>query len=354
MVARVRFVRDERGGAATGYMVAFGALIAVGLVALWLLSAGGFLSKDDAGDPSLTEGTSGDDEEDLPAWLAGTGHQLTPRVNLDEREPESHLMAPWVWELIDQDWGLVVVQIGSGDGSQTLNEKQVMFLVAPDGIHFRLYSEFRNDYNLEVLTWDPDSLQAWIVRAGRPGVQPVVQFDVRENRNVPDWSGTAVPGTNSTSDGVGDVYPLGVHDDGRELWIAEDQSGLVTGVFWRIDGHTFRSSLISDEIRRQRVQGFSDSGGLDGWIDVESATAVYRGVFRVDGRIRDEVWILHDLATDDYRRVSPRLPSGADCSPYTTPRAGGQFEDGRILALCRQSGGATSVWIDPTGAEPPQ
>src|SRR5690606_7057145 len=155
---------------------------------------------------------------------------------------------------------------------------------------------------------------------------PVVEFDLDAGTSKEDWGGNAIPGANSVGYGLGNVYPLGELSDGRELWVAENESGDVTGVVWREAGADVRRSRATDEIRSLSIRGYATDQGVDAWIDLETGTAVYRAVDRSGDTIRDEVWLMQDLVRDDIRVVVPQVPSGADCRPYASVRAGGQFE----------------------------
>lgn len=284
-----------------------------------------------------------------PQWLEGAGLDLPPYLNVeDEREPRARFMQPWLWDYVDEQWALRVDAFGDGDGGTFLHDLQVMYLQAPDGELFRLW-ELRADYTISVVHWDSELEVAWLMRNGREQPAPVVEFDLRTAENTDNWAGGAVSAANAVAGGVGNVTYVGDQPDGLELWASYDTSGLTTGVFWR-DGDRFLGSVMNAELRRLRLQGFSEDEGAHAWVDPETMTAVYRAVDRNDGRVRDERWLLHDLSDDGFREVDPQVPGGADCvTPFDIDEPG-QFEGDRIVARCN----GDTVLIDPTGESGPQ
>jgi hypothetical protein len=345
----------DSGRLSVGTLVALVVLVAAVAGALVFASKYGLLDRftdDPSADPGATSGVPNAD--DRPEWLVGSPYELPPLLaSVDEREPQSRLMVGWIWEFVDANWDLVVARAGEGDGITYLNDLQTLFLQSPEGDLFRLY-EMRRDYNIDVVHWDPALRVAWLVRTGRPGLAPVVEFGLDTGETTEAWQDNAVSIANSVDRGVGNVTYLGKQADERELWVSYDGSGFTTGVFWRATTGTFLSSVISGEIRRLQLLGFSADRGVDAWIDVASMTAVYRATFRIDGRVTDERWIVHDLATDDYTETSPRVPSGADCVPAFNVTSPLQFEGERIVADCRSGGSTTRVLIDPSGEDAPQ
>lgn len=338
--------RRDTGAGAGGYLAVLGSLLVVGLVAWWGLSSGGFLGTDQP-EPGATPATPtagpvvGDDQ---PPWLAGTSHTLPPALDLDG-EVASHIMAPWVWDLVDQDWDVVVHPGVDGDGNPSLAAGQVLYLSAPDGILFRLWP-LRNDRVIEVVAWDPELAVAWLARTGGTGIVPMVEFDLRTGSQDESWGDNAVPAANSVGTGVGNLAPVGVTGSGSELWVAYDESDLITGVLWR-EGTTFRRSVITDEIRRLRLQGYSVDAGIDAWIDLSRDLAFYRAPFKIDGRLDKEIWIRHDLTTDDYTTITPQVPAGADCEPIDDVFSEAQFDGNLLVALCRTGGSASTTFIAP-------
>jgi hypothetical protein len=249
---------------------------------------------------------------------------------------------------VDDEWGLRIVTEGDGGDGNNINDLQVMYLEAPEGELFRLY-ELRRDYTLQMVHWDPALGLAWLRHAAREVLAPVVQYDLRTEEAIGNWSGGAVSTSNTVAGGIVNVAYVGDQPDGRELWASYDPSGFTTGVFWR-EGAQFESGVMTSELRRLQLQGFSEDQGVDAWVDPESMTAVYRATFRIDGRVDDERWILHDLSDDRFRDVNPRVPSGADCVPALDIDDPGQFNGDRIVADCD----GETVLIDPTGDGAPQ
>lgn len=323
--------------------------------ALWFASQYGLLdgsADDPSGDPSTQTGSSGSDGR--PAWLEGSAYDLPPLLTTaDEREPQSRLMVGWIWEYVDGDWNLVVARAGEGDGITYLNDLQTLFLEGPEGELFRLF-DLRRDYNIDVVHWDPDQRVAWLVRTGRPGLAPVVEFNLDTGENTSAWHDNSVSIANAVEGGVGNVTYLGTQPDDRELWVSYDAAGDATGLLWRVPSGAFQGSVISGEIRRLDLQGFTEDSGVSAWIDVEAMTAVYRATFRVDGRVERERWIIHDLATDTFADTAPQVPSGADCRPAFNITSPEQFDGDRIVADCVAGGATTRVLIDPSGASAPQ
>lgn len=345
---------DDTGRVAISTLVT---LLVLGVAiagAAWFLSQYGLLGGADnpSDNPVVQPGDS--DADDRPEWLVGSAFDLPPLLGAtDEREPQSRLMAGWIWEYVDADWGLVIARAGEGDGITYLNDLQTIFLESPEGELFRLY-DLRRDYNIDVVHWDPELRVAWLVRTGRPGLAPVVEFALDTGVNSDSWHDNAVNVSNNVAGGVGNVTYLGLQEDGRELWASYDESGFTTGLLWRTESGTFQSSVITGEIRRLHLQGFSEDRGIDAWISVESMTAVYRATFRVDGRVERERWIVHNLATDDFVDTVPQVPSGADCVPAFNITSPDQFDGDRIVADCLAGGGTTRALLDPSGAAAPQ
>jgi len=282
-------------------------------------------------------------------WLDGVGLALPPYVTgADEREPRSREMAPWIWEYVDDQWDLRIVTEGEGGPNNTISDVQVMYLEAPDGELFRL-DDLRRDYALQVVQWDPELGLAWLRYAEREILAPVVQHDLRTGDVDRTWSAGAVSSANAVAGGIANVTYVGDQPDGTELWVSYDTNGAATGVFWR-GGADFERSVMSSEIARLDLRGFTEEEGVDAWLDPESMTAVYRATYRIDGRVDEERWILHDLSDDRYQEIDPQVPSGADCRPARELDEAGQFEGERIVATCD----GDTVLIDPTGDSAPQ
>jgi hypothetical protein len=337
-------------------MITLGLLLAAGLGAYVFATQYGFRAPDDevSASPTVPADAGEAVGDDRPEWLADSNRDLPPTLaGQDEREPQAHLMVDWVWDFVDDDWDLLLVREGDGDGITYLNDLQALFLVSPDGEHFRLFSNLRQDFNIAVLHWDPKLALAWLVRGGRPGVDQVVQFDLRTGESDESWYGNAVASVNAVPGGVGRVAFLGDQPDGRELWGSYDSDGAATGLFWRSPANVFEGSIMNNEIRRLRQQGFSDNRGVDAWVSADSMTAVYRATFRIDGKVEEERWILHNLVNDDFRTVKPKVPSGADCRAPGDLLSTGQFDGDRIVARCTSGNSSETVLIDPTGESGP-
>ncbi|PKQ27170.1 MAG: hypothetical protein CVT64_01630 [Actinobacteria bacterium HGW-Actinobacteria-4] len=344
---------NDAGRVPLGTIITLLILVAAAGGAFWLASQYGFLSDSEGqgSDPTTEPGTTASDAR--PEWLVGSALDLPPLLAVtDEREPQARLMVGWIWEFVDADWGVVIARAGDGDGITYLNDLQVIYLESPEGELFRLY-DLRRDYNIDLVHWDPDERVAWLVRTGRPGLAQVVEFGLDTGVNTEAWHDNSVSVANNVAGGVGNVTYLGLQEDGRELWASYDASGFTTGLLWRTASGTFQGSVITGEIRRLHLQGFSEDRGIDAWISVDSMTAVYRATFRVDGRVERDRWIVHNLATDDYADASPQVPSRADCVPAFNITSPDQFDGARIVADCRAGGTTSRVLIDPSGAAAP-
>lgn len=344
--------RTERGRVETGTLVMLAVvLVAAAGAVLFLIQLGVLGSSEQPVAVPPAPVATPSETFDGPAWLAEADRELPPAaIAADEREPASLMMQNWVWEFVDDDWAVTVHRAGDGDGITYLTDFQVLFLESPEGELFRLW-DLRTDYVIDVVHWDPADALTWLIREGRPGIAQVVQLDLVSGETLDTWAGSAVGSANNVPGGVGNVLYVGRQPDGRELWGAYDESGLTTGVFWRNDDGTFSPSLITPEIRRLRLQGYSDDHGVDAWVDVEAMTAVYRGTFRSGGTIDRQVWLAHDLATDQFRETSPQLPSGADCRAPGGLDHEPLFDGDLIIADC---GNAGMYAIDPSGDQGPE
>lgn len=346
----------EQGRVAVSTVVTLVLLVGAAVAAVMGLHALGLLPTGDqapSASPTLRDSdpTSAPTASGEAGWRDGVGLALPPYVtDVDGREPQSREMATWIWEYVDDQWDLLIVSEGDGDvnADNTINDVQVMYLEAPDGELFRL-NELRRDYTLEVVQWDPELALAWLRYADREVLAPVVQHDLRAGEVNRSWSGGAVSSTNAVAGGIANVAYVGDQPDGRELWVSYDLSGLATGIFWR-EAEDFAGSVMNSELNRLRLQGFTDDQGVDAWLDPESMTAVYRATYRIDGRVDEERWILHDLSDDRFQDVNPQVPGSSDCRPARDITDAGQFQGERIVATCD----GDTVLIDPTGDSAPQ
>ena len=324
----------DEGRFPVGAVITLLLLAGAGYGAYWLLGSYGYLpgsGESASPTPTAVEAESSDDR---PEWLQGAPYELPPTIDPeDEREPSSLRLEPWVWELTDEDWDLQVFREGEGDNYTWLSDIQILFLVSPTEDLFKV-SELRTDFDMDVVHWDPDLNVSWIKRGGKSDMEQVIEYDLVSLETTEDWAGSVVSSTNTVSRGVANVEYRGDLADGTELWASYDPSGYATGVFFR-EGTSWRSSLISDEIRRMALQGLTQDRGVYAWFDLDSGRAVYHGVF-IDpntNRLADEKWVTHDLTTDviDDDAVVP-VPRD-DCTPVDGPRAG-TFEGDRIVAVC--------------------
>ncbi|MFN3866053.1 MAG: hypothetical protein ACK4MD_04980 [Demequina sp.] len=345
----------KRGKGNDGGRFPIGVVIAIAVVGLagfgayWLLGEFGFIG-DPTPEPTLSPHAERTVEEDgRPEWLQGTTYDLPAMTSPEsELEPAARTLETWVWELVDDDWSLTVVREGEGDNYTWLSDFQALYLVSPTEDMFKI-SNLRTDFDMDVVHWDPELEVAWIKRGGKSDLEQVIEYDLISLDTTEGWSRAVVSSANGVPGGVANVEYRATVGDGDELWVSYDPSGYATGVFWR-DGPEWDSSLISDQIRRMAQQGLSRDRGVEAWFDPGSGRAVYHGVF-IDpdtARLSDEMWVVHDLTTDQFdNTVVVAVPSD-DCRPVDGPRSG-VFEGDRIVALC----GGEEYLLDPYGLEAP-
>lgn len=340
-MGEVTTMEDDSGRVPVGAILTVLAIAAAAWGAYWFLQQFGVVGGEEPS-PSPTVAGPVELPDDRPAWLQGSPFDMPAEITPeDERWPRWHLMQDWIWELVDEDWDATVIGIGEGDNYTWLVDAQAVFLESPTGELFHLY-DVREDFVIDVVHWDPVRHVAWLSRGGRPGIAQVVQFDLRTGETTEAWDRTVAPVPNRISGGIGNVEVADIADDGRELWRAYDVDGRVTGVFWR-DGATWRSSMVTDRIRRAALQGFSVNGGMDAWFDLDGGRAVYHGTYRDpnSGQVAEQHWIVHDLSTDVSSTTQLLMPSD-DCEPLGGARHG-EFSGDRIVALCD----GTEYLLDP-------
>lgn len=343
--------RSRRGGDGGRFPVGvLVAIVAVGLAAFgayWLLGEYGFLGEDEPETSTSADANAGVGEDGRPEWLQDTAYELpgvaTPESDL---EPPSRILEGWIWELVDDDWALTVVREGEGDDYTWLSDFQALYLVSPTDDRFKV-SDLRTDFDMDLVHWDPDLQVAWIKRGGKSDMEQVIEYGLQSLDTTEDWAGSAVSSANVVEGGVANVEYRADQADGRELWVSYDARDYATGVFWR-DGADWDSSLIADQIRRMVQQGFSRERGVDAWFDPDSGRAVYHGVF-IDPdteTVADQMWVVHDLGSDDVDDSAVVATPRDDCRPVDGPHEG-TFEGDRIVAQC----GDTEFLLDPYGGE---
>ncbi|MDN4480614.1 hypothetical protein [Demequina muriae] len=340
---------NDAGRFPVGVVIAIAVVGLAGFGAYWLLGEYGFIGDPSADATASPEAESAIEDDGRPEWLQGTAYELPPMTSPEnELEPPARILEGWVWELVDEDWSLTVVREGEGDNYTWLSDFQALYLVSPTDDRFKI-SDLRTDFDMDLVHWDPELQVSWIKRGGKSDFEQVIEYDLISLDSTEDWSGSVVSSANVVEGGVANVEYRGDVGEGRELWVSYDPSGYATGVFWR-DGTEWEPSLITDQIRRMAQQGFSRERGVDAWFDPASERAVYHGVF-IDPdtqRLADEMWVVHDLATEEFDDTVVVAVPRDDCAPVDGPRSG-TFEGDRIVALC----GDAEYLLDPYGNAAP-
>ncbi|GIG54194.1 hypothetical protein [Demequina activiva] len=317
-----------------------GALIAIALVgaaaygAYWFLTDQGYLgTAAPTASPTAAVDAAGE-QDSRPEWLQGTDHVLPAVVpHEDDRMPDSYVLQPWVWDLVDEDWELAVLRVGEGDQYTWFSDVQELYLISPTGEHFTV-AEFDTTIDRDVVHWDPALTVAWIKRSDGSEWEQVIEFELLTQTNTYDFGDSAISTANRIEGGIANVDVVGAQPDGLELWVSYDANGAATGVFWR-DGETWKPSLVQDEIRRMVVQGFSRDRGVDAWIDAEGGRAVFHGEY-IDpdiGTVTDHQWVVHDLLVDSFEDDAVVATPAPGCSPLGGGHAG-EFDGDRIVAVC--------------------
>lgn len=324
---------DQRGRVPVGALLTILVLVGTALGAWWLLQRLGVVGAEEVVATSSPRVTAAAPDA-RPVWLADSPYDLPAMVNAEvEGLPPHHLMQDWVWEFVDDTWTVTLHVLGEGDGGARLVDVQALYLSSPTGEDFSLTDNLRRDYVLELVHWEAQTATAWLARTGRPGQTRVVQMDLVTLLATDDWLGSVAPAANRVANGVVDVEPVGDQPDGRELWLAHDSTGRVTGMFWRHDDQ-WQASSVGSTLSRAALQGFAAEDGLDAWIDVAAQRAVYHGAYYdpAGGEPVDEIWITHDLGADIVLEANVMAPS-MTCSPVPGPRSG-VFEGAAIVADC--------------------
>ncbi|WP_084106410.1 hypothetical protein [Demequina sp. NBRC 110056] len=334
--------RSDEGRFPVGALLAVLVVAAVGYGAYWFLGENGFLGEPEAEASQDVEAAGQDEEDPRPEWLQDTDHQV-PAIVVpeDDRMPQSRNLEPWVWDEVDEDWGLTVIRVGEGDQYTWFSDVQELYLVSPSEDLFKV-AEFDTTINRDVVHWDPELLTSWIKRSDGAAYEQVIEFDLRDQKNTYDFAASALSTANRVENGIANLDVVGVQPDDYELWVSFDANGDATGVLWR-DGEEWIGSLVDSEIGRQVRQGFSEDRGMPAWIDASTGRAVYHGQY-VDpdlGTVTEHVWLVHDLLTDTVTEAVVDVP-GANCNPLGGGH-GGEFDGDRIVAVC----GGTEYLLDP-------
>jgi hypothetical protein len=334
---------SDLGRVPVGALIAVTVLVAAGIAAYVFLKDFGALPT-----PTVTVTPSPTPSVVTPSddsWLDQAGQELLPPVSFDEREPPSNTMQDWVWDYVDDTWQLEVFSVGEGDGGAYLADLQTIFLVSPDDERFRLW-ELRVDYVISLVHWDAEQQTAWLRRGGRPGMEPVIQMDIRSGEVEELWGDSTVASSNTPNGGVANVDYLGTLPNGDELWSSFTDSYGATGLFFRTSDGSFDFSLVTDEIRRLKLQGFADDG-VQAWVDVAGARVLFHGNYLdlQSGAVLDQKWFLYDAQANNYTYVTPDVPITADCRPASDRPDQGRWEGDAVVAVCD----GQSVLIDPLG-----
>lgn len=333
---------SDQGRITVGPFIAVLLVAAVGFGAYWLLGEYGFLGSDQ--DDGEQEVVAEEAVDDRPAWLHDTPHEVPPRVipEEDALEPPYHQTTEWLWDLVDETWTLEVVSVGEGDQYTWFSDYQGLYLVSPSGESFKI-KELETTSAESVLHWDPELLVAWAERDDRFEMDQVVEYDLRTGTTTTDFAGRIFSSANVVSRGVANFDFYAEMAEGRELWVTRSPQGYVTGVVYR-DGEEWDGSLVSDEIRRMAQQDLGTDRGVDGWFDPDGQRAVYHGVYLDPNTktLAEEMWLVHDLATDAVDNTAVVPVPRDDCAPVDGPRSG-TFEGDRIVADC----GGTEYLLDP-------
>lgn len=341
---------DDGGRFPIGAVLTIAILGLAGYGAYWFLGEQGFLGEPGANASPTAVAESNAAADDRPEWLQGTDHVMpAATVPEDERLPQAYLLEPWVWELVDDDWDLAVVRVGEGDQYTWFSDIQDLYLIAPTGEHFKV-TGFDTTVNRDVVHWAPERRVAWIIRADGSGWEQVIEFDLLEERNSYDFAGSAVSTANRVDGGIVNIDYVGDQSDGLELWLSYDNAGKATGLLWR-DGDAWVPSLVTGEIGRMVLQGFTKDLGVDAWLDPASGRAVFHGVYLDPdtGTLADQQWVVHDLLTDVFTDDAVVATPSDDCAPSGEGRAG-TFEGDRIVATC----GGGEYLLDPYELTEPQ
>ncbi|WP_144276269.1 hypothetical protein [Demequina sp. NBRC 110053] len=329
----MRRLRGDEGRFPIGAVLAVLAVAGVGYGVYWFLGDQGYLGEPQAEASETTEAMGEGEDDTRPEWLQDTDRQL-PGIVVpeDDRMPEARNLEPWIWDQVDEDWGLTVVRVGEGDQYTWFSDVQELYLVSPSDDHFKV-AEFDTTVNRDVVHWDPELLTSWIKRSDGAAWEQVIEFDLRDEENTYDFAASAVSSANRVERGIANIDVIGVQPDGLELWVSYDERGDATGVLWR-DGEEWIGSLVDSEIKRKVQQGFSEDRGLPAWFDHVTGRAVYHGRY-VDpdlGTVTEHVWLVHDLLTDSVTEAVVDVPA-AGCNPLGGGH-GGEFEGDRIVAVC--------------------
>lgn len=333
--------RSDEGRVSVGPFIAVLVVAGVAYGAYWMLGEYGFLGSDEE---EVAQEEEVQEEDDRPAWLHETDHELPPMVlpAEDDLEPSYHRMEEWVWDLVDETWTLNVLTVGEGDQYTWFSDYQGLYLLSPTDDPFKI-TGLETTSAETVLRWDPELLVAWVEQDDRGDMDQVIQYDLRTGSSKSDFAGSIFSSANVVRGGVANLEFHSEIADGRELWVTHSPNGYVTGVVWR-DGAKWDGSLVSDHIRRMAQQELGVDGGVDAWFDPAGNRAVYHGVFLDPNTkaLAEEMWVTHDFSSDGVNPDAVVPTPRDDCIPLDGPRVG-IFQGDRLVANC----GGTEYLLDP-------
>ena len=267
---------------------------------------------------SLSASPSASPSATLPAtWADVPAADRPPAVtNPRPGEPAAREWAPWVWDYFGSDWDVEIWgepnPAWTGDSPETPPDRylfQALYLVAPDGDRFRLYT-LRTDVGLSIEAKALDERIVWIERYFYEASQ-TVQFDLVSGTASETWADAGFANANPAQNANGwFVYYVDTLADGRMLWEGAGYGEPLNGVFFRAPGGVITPSGVNPNL----------AGGMDYppdcvGVDTDANVAIYVGHTYASGQPVAN-WparlVVHNLATDTWT-VQTRL------GPYGTP-----------------------------------
>jgi len=324
MTSYARIRTNDRGASAVQI-----ALIAVSVALVLLIAYAVFVvatgSEPEAGgssSPSATASASASPSASAtptaPASWADVDPADLPAPVADPHpgEPPSHTWDPWIWPYVDASWDVDIwCQPNPAAAAEDFPVSdaclfQALYLVAPDGARFRLYS-LRTDVGLGIEAKALDEHVVWIVRYFYEAAQ-TVQFDLLTGTASETWADAGFSNVSPTQNANGwFVFYEGTLADGRMLWEGSGYGEPLNGVFFRAPGGAITPSAISPSLGG----GYDFAPDCVG-VDTDVNLAIYTGYSYVSGQPVAN-WparlLVHDLTTDTWNELTRLGPYGTPC-----------------------------------------
>ena len=183
--------------------------------------------------------------------IVGSTPVVAFAVKESPTEPDALPMTDATWDTVGPGWTLTLfstTSIVGDDGSHGQFDPagtQALFLVAPDGSTYRLFS-LAVDGDAQVMWWDATLRTAWVFVQGPGESWDKVEVDLRTGDQTPAFLGAAVPEP-------ADLAPVLQLPDGRVLWVDSDPYFPVPlgGLYWQAVDGTF-STITGSAVRWDR------------------------------------------------------------------------------------------------------